>query len=223
LNETATAKMSTSAWALVGANVLPLLGVLFLGWDLRSLLVIYWAESGVIGVYNLIQMGRVGGLLAIPLGAFFTVHYGIFMFVHLVFIVVLSVPGGFQSLQGTNYAPFIEIPILAADPWLWVGLAGLFFSHGVSFVKNTLSKEKPGRMMVGLLLFKPYGRIVVMHMTLIFGAFMITALGSPVFLLLSLIVLKTVADLYAHKRTHRKRDDESGGLFGKVLSRFEEV
>ena len=39
-----------SAWALIAANVLPLLGVLFWDWDAFAIVALYWVENVVIGV-----------------------------------------------------------------------------------------------------------------------------------------------------------------------------
>ena len=35
--------------ALIVANVIPLFGVLFLGWNVWTILTIYWLENGVVG------------------------------------------------------------------------------------------------------------------------------------------------------------------------------
>ena len=41
---------------LIGANMLPLAGVLFFGWDLPTVMVLFWAESAVIGFYTALKM-----------------------------------------------------------------------------------------------------------------------------------------------------------------------
>ncbi|HVT28115.1 MAG TPA: DUF6498-containing protein [Lacipirellulaceae bacterium] len=46
----------TSAWALVAANALPLFGVLFLGWDAFSIVILYWSENVIIGAINVLKM-----------------------------------------------------------------------------------------------------------------------------------------------------------------------
>ena len=35
--------------ALVVANAIPLVGVLFLGWNVWNILVVYWLENGIVG------------------------------------------------------------------------------------------------------------------------------------------------------------------------------
>jgi hypothetical protein len=53
----------------------------------------------------------------------------------------------------------------------------------------------------------PYGRIIVLHIAILFGAFVITAFGSPVFLLLLLIAGKIGLDAKLHLRSRKKFDE----------------
>jgi hypothetical protein len=41
---------SQAAIALLVANTIPLAGVVCFGWDLTTILVIYWLENGVVGI-----------------------------------------------------------------------------------------------------------------------------------------------------------------------------
>ena len=45
--------------SLLAANLLPLVGVLFLDWDLALVLVLFWAESGVIGAFGIAKLAWV--------------------------------------------------------------------------------------------------------------------------------------------------------------------
>ena len=47
--------------ALVVANAIPLFGVLFLGWNVWTILTIYWLENGVVGVFNVLKMAKAAG------------------------------------------------------------------------------------------------------------------------------------------------------------------
>src|SRR4051794_41692022 len=46
----------TSAYVLIAANALPLIGVLFLGWDTFSIVALYWSENVIIGGINVLKM-----------------------------------------------------------------------------------------------------------------------------------------------------------------------
>jgi Family of unknown function (DUF6498) len=45
-----------SAIALIAANALPLLGVIFLKWDAFSIVALYWVENVIIGAINVLKM-----------------------------------------------------------------------------------------------------------------------------------------------------------------------
>ncbi len=199
--------MALSSLVLLVANLFPLVGFLFLGWDPAELLVLYWCESLIVWFFTLpkLALARKPGKEApslfarIPLMLFFTVHYGLFMLVHLVFLTVLV--GGLEEGNPLSSAPSFLSPFFASKGLLLV-LGGLFISHGFSFFSNFLGKREylsqgPARFMGAV-----YGRIIVMHVAIILGAFGIFLLGLPQGVFLLFILAKTYADLHAHRKEH---------------------
>ena len=81
---------------------------------------------------------------------------------------------------------------------LWPALLALFVSHGISFALNFLGRREYQHMTVQKLMAAPYGRIVMMQFTLIFGGWVVMLLNNPLPALVLLIVLKVAADLRAH-------------------------
>ncbi|HEY1154001.1 MAG TPA: DUF6498-containing protein, partial [Pseudolabrys sp.] len=65
-----------SVIALLIANLLPLYGVVALGWDLISLIMVYWLETGIIGFFAILNIALVTGPMALLLVPFFIVHFG---------------------------------------------------------------------------------------------------------------------------------------------------
>jgi hypothetical protein len=176
--------------ALLLANLVPLVGVLAFGWDLGLVLLLYWGESAVIFVFSILKMVRVAGKASVVLVPFFLVHAGMFMGAHLVFLLAIFVDrpaGGWSSWSGD----------------LGLGLGALAASHLVSFLVNVRRRgetlKSPQDAMTGF-----YGRIVVMHLTIIFGAFLYSVVGLRVVALILLIALKTAADAFSHVRERRK-------------------
>ncbi|MES1239846.1 MAG: DUF6498-containing protein, partial [Chloroflexota bacterium] len=47
---------SRSAILLVAANLIPLVGVLLFGWSLWTILVLYWVENGIVGLWNVLRI-----------------------------------------------------------------------------------------------------------------------------------------------------------------------
>ena len=87
---------------------------------------------------------------------------------------------------------------------LALGAAALALSHAFSFVQNYLLGGEHKRLNVRRLMVMPYGRIVALHITIIFGGFATMALGEPVWVLVILVVVKTAVDLKMHLTEHRK-------------------
>ena len=181
-------KWPRSAWLLLAANLVPLVGVLAFGWDLGVVMLLFWAENAVIGVYHVVRLALVARWAGLFLVPFFTLHYGIFTTVHGVFVVTLFVG--------------------EADPWALArvivpGILALVVSHGYSFVTNVLRGGGLGEGKdASALMVAPYRRVVVMHLTILGGGFLLVLLGSPLPALVLLVVLKTAVDLWAHLKEH---------------------
>jgi hypothetical protein len=195
-----------SAWVLVAANLLPLYGVLFWGWEIFPLLVLFWAENVIIGVLNVLKMLSLdprdvalwaGKLFMVP---FFCFHYGMFTAVHGAF--VLSMFGG--KRYDTEGLWAIDALGAAARAYgLWLPLAVLFASHLFSFFYNHFYRGEFRRTSMHTVMVRPYGRVMVLHVTILVGGFAAMSLGSPVWTLLLLLALKIGLDLMAHLKEHR--------------------
>ena len=207
--------------ALIVANVIPLYGVLWLDWDAGEIIVLYWAENLVVAVYTIVKVAiapvpRLSMHLSkIFIIAFFIVHYGGFVAVHGVF--VLSFIGEdadvFSSMDSVSrLGPLvfvalmlnvIEKMIAIMPAYMLLPLAGLFLSHGLSFIQIHIRKgeylvKKPKKLMM-----QPYKRMLVMHVALIAAGFFIIKQGSPLPLLIILIILKIGLDTYLHFKSHQ--------------------
>ena len=189
---------SGSGLALVIANLIPLGGVLLLGWDLGDVITLFWAENAVIGFYTLLKLVVVARWGALLLGPFFLGHYGGFMAVHFLFIYQLFVRGIEQS------TPEVQALTALADLFipLWPALLALAVSHGISFYANFLKRKEYLGRKAAEQMGEPYKRVVVLHVTIIFGGWVILLLGSPLPALVLLVALKTGGDLAAHRKEH---------------------
>ena len=189
-----------SAVALILANLVPLAGVLWLDWRVFDILMLYWAENVVIGVVNVLRMIACGArtdfrFLLIP---FFIVHYGMFCFGHYTAVVRLFADE--QDLASGNGHIFGVAP---ADVWqspLWFGVVAIAISHLLSFYFNFLGRREYRRTNMMQLMRRPYGRIIVLHIAVIAGGFLIAVLGDPTWMLLVLIVMKSAIDLRMHEK-----------------------
>lgn len=216
-------KMNTSgtAWSLIAANMIPLAGVVFLGWNAAALVLLYWAENLVVGFYNLLKMiilkvyGRTSFLEMIFFLSFFCFHYGLFCVVHgyvlwMVFYggghaaSLLSVAESGGSSMGVHgiVALLARLRQLLEPEMTWM-IFCLFASHGVSFAQNYLGKKEYRYWTAPKLMLLPYQRLLVLHVVVITGAVLIGKAGSPACLLAVLVFAKTALDLLLHQREHR--------------------
>ena len=200
---------------LLAVNVIPLVGVVWLGWDVRSVLTLYWAENLIIGASTIVKMiasSPIGGIFG---GAFFLVHYGGFCAVHGLFILALTGDPTNDLMQLGESWPFVFVfvellvkvtgAVFATAPkWWFVAFGALVISHGLSLVTNFFVRGERKSANVQSLMGSPYGRVILLHVTIIGGGFAVLALGSPVWLLVILVVIKTLVDLGFHLREHRK-------------------
>ncbi len=220
---------------LLIANAIPLVGVVFLGWDLFAILVLYWIESGIVGALNIAKMAMAGtgkmpanvtvrggnmtsltGMKAFAI-PFFVMHYGIFWVVHGVF-VLFGLPlmtgafggGGFSGSLGSPLDAFRSLPLVA------LGAVGLTASHLVSFLVNYIGRREYERTNPISQMLAPYARVFVLHFTIVLGAVVVGLLGSPIALLLILVAVKTLIDLGLHLAEHLRLARGRGTRDGPV-------
>lgn len=187
---------------LVAANLVPLAGVLFFRWDVRTILVMYWLENGIVGGLNVLRIlgaqgsdatGQASLAAKAGLAAFFTVHYGIFWIGHGVFVMVITSPLGFTPLGFP-----LPLDALAQDLGIQLGAAALMASHLASLILNYFGKGEYKRASPTSQMFAPYARVFVLHLTIIIGGAVVIGLGQPVLLVALLVAFKTIADLGFH-------------------------
>lgn len=176
---------------LVVTNLVPVVGVIWLGWDAGAILVLYWLETVIIGLLNIPKIWACEGHIGtkIFLTPFFAVHFGGFCLGHAAFLGAMF--GAEDDLKS----------LLMGGPLLWTGLT-FFISHFVSMMVNFFGKKEYVGRQANAQMFFPYGRVVIMHVTIIIGGGLVMALGQPLAALIFLIGLKLLFDIIAHRMEH---------------------
>lgn len=191
-------------------NVLPLYGALFGGWSVLSILQVYWAENVVIGVLTVVEMLTVavaGGsawraLGALPGVAFFCVHYGMFTFVHGIFIYAIFGSGPFAHAQlHPGDLQQLYLPFLPGHP-LFYAAVSILLAHVNAFRANFIGAGEYRTLSAQQLMFRPYGRVMLLHVVLLLGGFLALRTGSSIAALALLVAIKTACDLVLYHR-HR--------------------
>ena len=231
--------------ALIVANAIPLFGAIFFGWNVWMILIVYWLENGVVGFFNVLKILRAEGpadptsdwrMNGKPMAAvgragiagFFVIHYGLFWFVHGIFVLTMplfaGMGNGFSTVE--RFGPgdgefvdgvFVPFPTAGTDMTsgfepgaILLAVAALAISHGVSFWFNYLGRGEYRRTSPAAQMFVPYGRLIVLHITIIIGGMAIAFTGAPAAALAILVVLKTLMDMGFHLAEHRKRSVPPG-------------
>jgi hypothetical protein len=203
---------------LLGANLVPLVGVIFWGWDAFVLLMLYWLETAIIAFWTVTRIATLPASAldditvgsdkriasAVGLAAFFTLHAGIFMGVHFLFLWELFSDGWARKIHGIR--DFIDQMVIGTG--LWVPLLALFVVRGAVMLFDSVKPQlmrrfgivprrprEPAILGPGeTLLFGLYLRIVVMQVTIILGAWFALIIGNAGALVF-LIIVKTAVDL----------------------------
>lgn len=185
-------------------------------WSFPTLLLAYWLQSVIIGVFQALRMMRVeqpefntsnkvsfrlngkdintlhGQVGKFFMSTFFVFHYGIFHLVYFIFIVVFGATGMFDG----GFRDIGSVTVWGVTiSGVFITTLIFFVNHLISFITNR--EETQGKVNMGMMMIYPYARIIPMHLTIIFGAMF----QFPLELFMG---LKTAADVAMHLQEHKK-------------------
>ncbi len=216
-----------SVFMLIAANLFAIVIALWFEMRLKDVMLVYWAQSVIIGVSSFVRMLALRRLSTRP-GAdrnplmwefyispgfkyfepfFFLFHYGGFHLIYFGFLTWETESRSFAVILGWGFA----LCVLA-----------FLVNHAFSLAYN-LKADRSGKPNISILFWLPYARILPMHLTLIFGSLeaarleslieqlRVADLGIPLSdrfaaasgALLMFLALKTLADVLMHVVEHR--------------------
>ena len=188
-----------SAWAILAGNMVPMLGVLFWGWSIAALLILYWFETAIVGFFCAVKILVIRPQWAAIYVLLIGFICGFTMFVHGAFLAYLlqMAHGGAEDALARVIPPIVYELI--------VGAIALIASHACAFVFEFILDKESARPSADDILEEPYPRLAAMHCTLFFGFIALFLLRGGVGLLALLVILKTVVDLVSYGRVHERR------------------
>jgi hypothetical protein len=202
-----------SIWSLAAANATALAVALWQDWSIGSLMLIYWAQSVIIGLSycaRILALERFStenftindrpveptAATKVQVALFFVGHYGLFHAAYLVFLAV-------EPTLATRF-----------DAWFWACVAAFAINHAWSYRYNR-DLDRQGTPNIGTLMMTPYLRIVPMHVMILFGHL----LGATAAAVLLFGLLKSLADIGMHLAEHARlkriggsRDADQGNV-----------
>ena len=203
------ARLPLGAILVLAANLFPLAGVYFWGWDSFIILCLYWAETAIMGIFMILELVLVALFdrnNAIIARLFAAAFMGLFFSIHGLFLWQVFSGPWFAKLQSVQDV----IDKLLIGEGLWLPVAIMVLGRGYGFItsvtRQIATPRDPSTPLIATkvdfskkdaqntVLSRFYGRVVLLHVAIILGAFIVMKLGS-VAPLIVLIILKTALDL----------------------------
>lgn len=197
---------------IVIGNLLPVFGVLFLGWDAGLILILYWIENLIVGAFTLPRIltamgpapaqgsaiggSTLGGRLFIAI--FFCFHYGMFWIGHGVFALMLVSSFGSSSVNTEAAGPVEAVGSMAVSEEaisFLIAVGAMVVIHAVAFWRTWIQPRAWRTASPNEEMFRPYGRIFVLHLTVLLGAFGLSSVGAPAWTMIVLCVGKMALEL----------------------------
>jgi hypothetical protein len=205
LSATHQQNSATALLGLIVLNLVPLASVFIGDWQSFDLIFLYWMENVVIGAFSLARMvvrpyiHPLDLIFPLLIAPFFVLHFGAFCWGHGTFVVSLFGP---ESLAGSDLSNAALTAV--TDRGLLLPLAALAAIHALDWFRDVRARGL-GADDLKELMFKPYRRIVVLHLTILGAGFALGALDEPTVGLLALVLLKTASDIW-----HWRQDEAAG-------------
>lgn len=196
MDQTMNSRILTNLAAITAYTLIPLVGVLLLGWDWRSVLIFYWLGNISTGLAVLIDIFKLppnspnlaknNKGLAVRIGEaiFFCLHYGLFTLVHGVFVFVLT---SNEFILNDTTPP--------ATPTLDIGEIIIAWALGtVLYLSLKSFDQRPATTSNGAI-GAAYARMLTLHVSLIIGVFITVSLGAPSIAAIVLVLINFVVQV----------------------------
>lgn len=213
-------KSSISDWFLILANLLPLYGVWFEGWDAKQMFLVYCLETIIIGGYNVVKMMIVtldrkkdvwensGGNKTMVKGwffiLFFIVHYGFFVFVQTGIFAGVS---GLSSYDSFSPLSFIGKIFSYLTPDAKTVLYIFIMMYGFRMLFDFILSGKYRNTSLGILMFQPYLRIFIQQFVVILGS-MFLAFGAGKIFMVIFVAIKIYAELFINFEAYLEKAEK---------------
>lgn len=188
-------KLTLADWLLIVANLVPVFGVWFLSWDPVEAFIVYAMETMIVGIMTVGKLlvatmvrggdewpanGTVSRQSGFFFIFFFILHFGIFA---LVQTTIFSQTSGITP-PGSHTLHFFFKWYTYINEDIAYMLAAFVISYlaksFIPFILNDVYRTTPFM----LIMFQPYGRILIQQFTVILGSMFLTLGAGKVFVLI---------------------------------------
>jgi hypothetical protein len=204
--------LTGTEYFIIAANLVPLYGVLFMGWEPSIMFLVYCMETVIIGVFNVLKMAAITIFVrrndsSVNFGdkkdtngwfivLFFILHYGLFVFIQTQMF--------FHASNFLNDDSFIVsyskvIGSLGHDGRLVLLI--FILSYTLQTINSFALSGQYKTISMGRLMFQPYTRIFIQQFVVIVGSMFLTLGGGKVFMIL-FVVIKIIFEVYINFDKH---------------------
>lgn len=199
-------KLTLADWTLIAANMVPVFGVWFLGWDAVEAFIVYALETMIVGILTVGKLlvatfarggdewpanGTITRQSGFVFVFFFIFHFGLFA---LVQTTIFSQTAGITPPGSHTLHFFLKWYTYINEDIAYM-LAAFVISYLVkSFIPYLLNNEYKTTSFM-MIMFQPYGRIFIQQFTVILGSMFLT-LGAGKIFILVFSVIKIAFELF---------------------------
>lgn len=189
--------------SLVGANLVPVAGVVFADWDVFPIVLFYWLENLAIALFSIAgivwaERAKISEKVESILGT--VLMFTIFQLL-LALLILFVFARDLLSLGPEDLMSRLSEMYGAG---LLIGIIALFASHAVAFFENYVMSLEYKQASAGALMGKAILSVVLMHVVVGLGAFVLDRMDSPSALLVLLVLAKVAMDVFSELRAHRQ-------------------
>ena len=203
------------ALALIAANLLPLYGVQFWHWSVLALVVLYWLEVLIFGVLAiprtlLVDPSNVELWLhkAVEIPFFCALFGALALAIGTIIYVLLGQTEGVLGFD-EGILPVKHTLLILRKHHLWPALGALIAAHVVGFLIEDVARGgfRSAKLRDGMI--RAFNRFYILFLALLW-AYGFLSLGSPLWALFLLVVLKLSLELHEHLRHWRAVANAAG-------------
>ncbi|HAT71402.1 MAG TPA: hypothetical protein DCS63_01120 [Elusimicrobia bacterium] len=183
---------------IIVSNLLVLAGAFIWGWNLFTMLLVFWLESAIIGFYTVIKMFTIEPVMTFLTLPLYLAYFLFFLAVYFIAILSAFKQGhAGEPLRALIAGSFGDVSVL-------IGAAPLLISHGVSFFRNFWPRREMYRNKLNDIAFEPYPRIMLWVPVLVITAFLVQYAGGgrPQYGYPVIILVKACADIWSHLKAN---------------------
>jgi hypothetical protein len=207
-SEVARAYRDPLSLVSLAVDLMPVIAVFAFGWGATPLVALYWLENLVIGAFTILRMiatalaSFVSLAMTLFIVPFFFFHYGMFCFVHGIFIRAFA-PG--EDDGAFEPVSLIQWALGTAPEMLWF-LAAIIVVSALYYAFDFLWRGEYKASNPQQEMFSPYGRIVTLHIAILLGAGVAFSLNEPLAGVLLLIFIRVLFGMFQTVQRRRNRD-----------------